>query len=105
MRLRVLERIDEITWDSCIDEIPDRMALANKLNRVVPASVELHALHSYLVENGFSADAVARFIDEDRRDRKTFHEKRYSGQNIYYGKCPLKLDPAKYQKSNKRYAF
>lgn len=128
MRLRALERIDEIAGDAPIDELPDRQALAGMLrplyhefesyllrehpdvfeegrNGVVPASIEWHALHLYLVEHGFTADAVAKYISEDRRSRATFHEKRLSGQYIYYGKCPIKLDPAKYPSSIKRYSY
>jgi len=128
MRLRALERIDEIAGDAPIDELPDRQALAGKLrplyhefesyllrehpdvfdegrNGVVPASIEWHALHLYLVEHGFTADAVAKYISEDRRSRATFHEKRLSGQYIYYGKCPIKLDPANYPASVKRYSY
>ncbi len=127
MRLRALERIDEIAGDACIDEFPDRLALANKLmplyhefesyllkelpevfeegrHGMVPASIEWHSLHLYLVEHGFTADAVAQYIAEDRRDRTTFDENRCSGHHIYYGKCPKKLDPAKYPMSIKRYA-
>ena len=128
MRLRALERIDEIAGDAPIDELPDRQALAGKLrplyhefesyllrehpdvfeegrNGVVPASIEWHALHLYLVEHGFLAVAVAKYISQDRRSRATFHEKRLSGQYIYYGKCPIKLDPAKYPSSIKRYSY
>jgi len=127
MRLRSLERIDEIAGDACIDELPDRLAFANKLaplyhefdsyllkelpevfeegrNGVVIASIEWHSLHQYLVEYGFTADAVAQYIAEDRRDRTKFHENRCSGHHIYYGKCLKKLDPAKYPRSIKRYA-
>ena len=127
MKLRALERIDHIAGDSDIDELPDRQALAGKLrplyhefesyllmdhpdvfeegrNGVVPASLEWHALHLYLVEHGFTADAVAQYIDEDRRNRYTFLERRLSGEFIYYGKCPIKLDPADYPASVKRYA-
>ena len=127
MRLRSLERIDEIAGGACIDELPDRLALANKLkplyhefdsyllkelpevfeegrHGIVEASIEWHSLHLYLVMHGFTADAVAQYIAEDRRDRTTFHENRCSGHHIYYGKCPKKLDPAKYPMSIKRYA-
>ena len=127
MRLRALERIDEIAGDACIDELPDRLALANKLkplyhefdsyllkelpgvfeegrHGMVPASIEWHSLHQYLVMHGFTADAVAQYIAEDRRDRATFDGNRCSGHHIYYGKCPKKLDPAKYPMSIKRYA-
>jgi hypothetical protein len=127
LKLRALERIDMAAGDAPIDELSDRQALADKLwplydtfrayllrdlpevyeegrNGVVPASIEWHALHLYLVEHGFTADAVAQFIAEDRRNRETFHEMRLVGQYIYYGKCPMKLDPAKYPASVKRYS-
>ena len=127
MRLRSLERIDEIAGDASIDELPNRLALANKLkplyqefesyllkdfpevfdegrNGVVPASIEWHGLHLYLVEYGFTADAVAQYITEDRRDRTKFDGDRMSGYKIYYSKWPLELDPAKYPMSIKRYA-
>jgi hypothetical protein len=128
--LRALERIDMIAHalKTPVDEPEDRITLAERLkplydqfhayllnerpdvyevhrNGVIPASLEWHALHLFLMENGFSAEAVAEFIQDDVRDRKKFEHKRLSGQYIYYSKCPIKLDKSKYPMSVKRYNF
>jgi hypothetical protein len=129
-KLRALERIDMVAQalKAPIDEPHDRLALAERLkpiydqfqaylhserpdvfevqrNGVIPASLEWHGLHLFLMESGFSTENVARYIQEDMRDRKTFEYKRLSGQYIYYSKCPIKLDKVRFPMSVKRYNF
>lgn len=129
-RGQILKRIDEIAAkvNVPIEEPEQRLALAKDLKPLyaqfeaylavayplayqpgrhgrVPASIEWHALHLYLVKNGFCAEAVSRFISKDKLDDDAFSSLRREAYDFYNTRYASKVNVSSYPASTKRYGY